>query len=195
MDLEYSPEPIEAEDLCAFADKALKCLSLSDKKDFVNSVKLIALCQGGGLHYAVTHEYAKGYLDPAKNGLKDIDIWFFFKKEPNKKDYDPQKILKYDFGISKFGKYPKTDPKYKGRNMDIIGRSIEFYDTDTPCDAVIRWLNNGWDTSGTYYQNYCKNYKRPPSSYKLAEKAVVAIYPNEFFEKVLWVNPKIKIIK
>jgi hypothetical protein len=75
--------------------------------------------------------------------------------------------------------------------MDIIGRSIPFY-ADTPDVAVQQWLNLGWDCSGEYFQNYVRKYGKKPSSYHLAKKAVVGIYPNEYFEKILWINPKLK---
>jgi hypothetical protein len=194
MDYKYSIEPIESEDLCTFGNKALECLRSSQNKDFEKSIKLIALCQGGGLHYAVTHGYATKYFEHQKNGLKDIDIWFFFKKESGKKDYPPQDILCCDFGPSKFGRDPDEEEEYIGRRMDIIGRSISFCDchTDTPDVAVKRWLELGWNRSGKYYQNYIDRYGKEPSSYKLAEKAVVVIYPDKFFEKVLWVNPNLK---
>ncbi|MDR2494761.1 MAG: hypothetical protein LBD24_06020, partial [Spirochaetaceae bacterium] len=150
MDKIYSQESIESEDLHIFVDKAMDCFC-SVKKNFEKSIKLVALCQGGGLHYAVTHGYIK--TEVSYPGLKDIDIWFFFKKENGENDYDPKEILNCDLGISKFGRCPDEDKAYKGRRMDIIGRSIPFY-ADTPDVAVQQWLNLGWDCSGEYFQNY-----------------------------------------
>jgi hypothetical protein len=70
------------------------------------------------------------------------------------KNYPPQKILRWDFGPSKFGKDPGEDEEYIGRRMDIIGRSISFCDTDTPDVAVKRWLELGWDRFGEYYKGH-----------------------------------------
>jgi hypothetical protein len=47
----------------------------------------MALVQGGGLHYAVTHGFAKGYLHSKENGLKDIDIYVSFKRQTGKGNY------------------------------------------------------------------------------------------------------------
>ena len=117
MDKEYSPEVIKSEDLRIFADKGIECLQFnadklweclqfSTDRELANtgSIRLMALVQGGGLHYAVTHGYAKRYSDFIKNGLKDVDIYAFFKRESGKENYkirdndDESNILRWDLG-------------------------------------------------------------------------------------------------
>jgi hypothetical protein len=72
-----SKEPIETEDLRLIKDKAWEFFFQyrgSDyRKSFEKYLKIIALCQGAALHYAVTHGHTKeGY---SYKGVKDIDVW------------------------------------------------------------------------------------------------------------------------
>jgi hypothetical protein len=217
MDKEYSTEPIESEDLRIFADKAMQCLRLNEDKLWeclqlstdrkLEDPKLMVLVQGGGLHYAVTHGYAKKYLDPKKNGLKDVDIYAFYERKAGKENYKirDSDILRCDLGPSKFGKDPHED-EYEGRRIDILPYSIkEFDDNANSFIAVQKWLEKGW--------NIIKNIKtydketineasaiwsqknRVEMEYHspfLATKAAIAIYPECSFEEILWVNPKLK---
>jgi hypothetical protein len=213
---EYSCEPIEKEDLRIFADKVKEYLQSPKYRGFANidSVKLMALCQGGGLHYAVTHGYAKRYLDPKQAGLKDVDIWIFFKREAGKENYrirgdndDVTDILRCYLGPSKFGRYPGENED-KGRRIDILPYSIkEFDDIADPFDAVKQWLEKGWniikgiknydvetikkvteDWNSKAQQNGVEMIYHSPF---LATKAAIAIYPEIFLGKILWVNPEL----
>ena len=169
---DYSKEPIEKQDLQIFTQRAWKVLRGTPYGEkFSKHVILIALCQGGANHYAVTHGFAKKYLDPKKAGLKDIDIWFFF----NEPGFHPLWKKKGDLGPSKFGKNP-NDFTYIGRRMDFFGRSIEYRSEDNPQSALVRWLKKG-------------KYKSPR---ELAKKAVVALYPENIIGEVLWVNPELQ---
>jgi hypothetical protein len=117
----------------------------------------------------VANGYARHYFDPRKNGLRDIDIWFFFSKQ----GFHPMWHLEDDLGPSKFGQNPK-EPDYVGRRMDFRGRSIPFHPEDTVQTALQRWLKSG---------------ARGSSPWWLYKKAVVALFPEEIIGKVLWVNP------
>ncbi len=170
MSSEYQKENIEANDLRQFAEIAEDVLrSTRYGNEYAASLLTITLCQGGANHYVVTHGYARRYLDPAKNGLKDIDIWFFFRK----KGFHPQWHRKRDFGKSKFGRNPR-EPAYVGRRMDFYGRSIQFLNGDTVKSALERWLKSGRPKSSPWY---------------LSQKAIVAIFPKDMIGRVLWVNP------
>jgi hypothetical protein len=173
MNVEYSPETIEKEDLQKFSQIAWEVLRYTQYgRGFSKHVICIALCQGGANHYAVTHGDASRYLDPEKAGLKDIDIWFFF----NKPGFHPLWRRTCDLGSSKFGKNPE-DSGYIGRRMDFFGRSIAFQLGDDLRSALLRWLQNGKPKSSPWY---------------IAQKAVVALYPEKIMGDVLWVSPKIK---
>jgi hypothetical protein len=221
MDKEYSQEPIESKDLRIFADKAMQCLrdntgklweclQLSTDRNLANpdSIELMALVQGGGLHYAVTHGYAKKYLDPKKNGLKDVDIYAFFKRDAGKENY---KIGNNDILRCNFGRYPGK-PEYEGRCIDILPYSIkEFDDIADPFVAVQKWLERGWkiiEGINILYDNDEESIKAIKEATKkwnqengvekeyhhqfLAAKAAIAIYPEKFLGEILWINPELK---
>ena len=122
MSAVYYGGNIDDDDLRKFAQAALSALSRTQYgKRYKDHIAAIALCQGGENHYAVIHGNVKKYYDPTKKGLKDIDIWFFFRE----KGFHPLWSMNDDFVSSKFGQNP-NEPEYKGRRMDIFGRSISF---------------------------------------------------------------------
>lgn len=169
MSVIYSKEKIEGDDLLQFAKIALDVLlSTPYGRKYEASLIAIALCQGGANHYVVTNGYARHYFDPKRNGLKDIDIWFFFRKQ----GFNPRWHQTRDFGPSKFGHNPE-EPNYIGRRMDFYGRSITFLSTDTVESALERWMRNCTPKSSPWY---------------LSQKAVVALFPEDIMGNVLWVN-------
>jgi len=133
---------------------------------------MIALCQGGADHYVVTNGYARRYCDPKSNGLKDIDVWFFFRKQ----EFHPMWHQTRDFGPGKFGHNPQ-EPNYIGRRMDFYGRSIPFLTGDTVQSALVRWLNSGAPKSSPYY---------------LSQKAVVVLFSEDILGNAVWVNPNLR---
>lgn len=90
----------------------------------------VALCQGGALHY----------LDH-KHGLKDIDVWSFFVEEPGQ-PFPWRRLAHADFGPSKFGRDPK-DEGYRGRRIDLLGRSLRCGREQDPAEAIRTWLGQG----------------------------------------------------
>lgn len=127
------------------------------KKPYQGKEKLVALCQGAALHY----------ID-GKNGVKDFDVWFFY---PQKGDV----ILPYrrtglvDFGKSKFGKHP-NNLLFEGRGVDVLMRSTKDFDRGSPESCISDYLSN------------CKTV----TAKLLSQKAVVGLYPERVFGKVLW---------
>lgn len=92
-----------------------------------NRMLLLALAQGSALHY----------LD-GTNGIKDFDVWAFFEAGAPK-PFPHRKRWRTDFGPSRFGRHP-DDIGYGGRRLDLMGRSIDIADGESPQDAVRRWL-------------------------------------------------------
>jgi hypothetical protein len=120
----------------------------------------VALCQGGALHY----------LD-GKNGIKDLDVWSFFKPNP-KRQFPYRRRAQLDFGDPKFGQTQEA-PDFIGRRVDHIGRAIPDIDYSDPVATLRRYLRNG----------------ATESARRLAEKAVVLIEPAHLFGTVVWPEP------
>ena len=137
------------------------------KKLYNNRILCVALCQGAALHYV-----------NGKNGIKDFDVWTFYKR--HFKYHFPYRRIGYkDYGHSKFGVHPDLKNNYKGRKVDLIGRSISFKRNETIIEAL---------------QNYLKE-KRTKSAKLLSQKAVVIIEPKEYLGKVIYAESlKSKII-
>jgi len=114
----------------------------------------------------------KRYFDPKRIGVKDFDIWFFFRKDEGK-IFNPRWIEKKDLGYTKFGRNP-NDVGFRGRRMDFIGRSISFGKMDIE-GTVRRWVQSSGGAS--------------PKS--LSQKAVVGLYPHTVLGKVIWINPEL----
>ena len=139
-DLVYSTEVIDRKDLILLKDFALGVLRNNAYCAMFQDLLLcITLCQGGANHYAVCHGYAKRYFDPKRIGVKDFDIWFFFRKEEGR-IFNPRWIEKKDLGYTKFGRNP-DDVGFKGRRMDFTGRSITFGKMDIE-GTVRRWVQS-----------------------------------------------------
>jgi hypothetical protein len=164
---ERSYEKITAQDLewLAKLAKAVfdELVGRSDAKSriYKGRLLLIALCQGGGLHFV-----------NGTTGIKDLDVWGFFRAHPVR-PFPARAHWVRDFGPSHLGRNPNPPRRHrhcKGRAVDIIGRSIDVAPGEDGVAAVQRWLEAG----------------RSKSASLLAQKAVVVIHPPELLGKVIW---------
>jgi hypothetical protein len=122
-----------------------------------NRLICVCLCQGAALH-----------LINGKNGIKDFDVWTFYKEHPARPFPYRRKVTR-DFGIPKFGKTSKKS-HYIGRNVDLIGRSIPYERGQDPIKAIQLYLMTS-------------NNKSPRL---LAEKAVIILEPERLLGSVIW---------
>lgn len=117
-----------------------------------------ALCQGAALHYV-----------NGKNGVKDFDVWSFYAQL----DDWPFPVRwrgTRDFGPSKFGRYPGDPPRYAGRRVDLLGRSLPAAPGTDPAHAIRDYLAAG----------------RTNSARALAAKAAVLIDPMDRAGEIIW---------
>ncbi len=126
--------------------------------EYIGKEVLVALCQGGALHYL-----------NRQNGVKDFDVWLFYPMKSRNLPYRRKGVV--DFGESKFGVHPDMKRKgYSGRTVDVLIRSDEFFKGKSPEKEVVEYLQ----------------YKKSDTSIFLAKKAVIGLYPDRLFGKQLW---------
>lgn len=117
-----------------------------------------ALCQGAALHYV-----------NGSNGVKDFDVWSFYAQ------YDDWPFPARwrgtrDFGPSKFGRYPSDPPRYSGRRVDLLGRSLPVQPGADPAGVLQRYLAA----------------RQTESAKALAAMAVVLIDPENRVGEIVW---------
>jgi hypothetical protein len=117
-----------------------------------------ALCQGAALHYV-----------DGSNGVKDFDVWSFYAQHDDW-PFPARWRGTRDFGPSKFGRYPGDPPRYAGRRVDLLGRSLPAGPGADPADVLRHYLTAG----------------RTDSAKALAVKAVVLIAPQDRAGEIVW---------
>jgi hypothetical protein len=119
---------------------------------------LTCLCQGAARHFV-----------HGDRGVKDFDVWAFFR--PHEAMPFPYRWRgTVDFGDSKFGRDADSRPNFRGRRVDIAGRSIPIEDGETGVAAVQKYLNE----------------RRTDTALSLAEHPVIVLWPHELLGNVIW---------
>jgi hypothetical protein len=128
---------------------------------------LICLCQGAALHYIAPRG---GVATDRKGGVNDFDVWGFFHDRPNHRPFPPRRHGLQDFGPSRFGRNPHDKPRFTGRRVDVLGRSIEKLRSETAFQSLHRYLRQG----------------RTESARRLAARPVVVLWPSEKRGQIIW---------
>jgi hypothetical protein len=123
------------------------------------------LYKGNEVLIALCQGAALHYIDGI-NGVKDFDVWFFYPNYSKPLPY--RRRGKVDFGPSKFGSFP-DEVGLRGRRIDVLMRSDSTF-SSSPELAIKNYLSNA----------------RTSTAKHLAQKAVVGLYPESVFGKVLW---------
>ncbi len=125
-------------------------------------VLLIALCQGGALHYI-----------NGESGVKDLDVYTFYARHPTVKMH-PLRHTVADFGESEFGYRPadleERKRRFVGRAVDLFVRSLPVEPDVDPIEAIRNWLETSKNESPRL----------------LREEAVVGLYPERYRGRVIW---------
>jgi hypothetical protein len=121
-------------------------------------VLAMALCQGAALHV----------LD-GKTGIQDFDVYTFYARHPDRPWY-AKRLKSVDFGDPKFGT-SLDRPEFKGRRVDLMGRSLDVTVDCDPILAIRQWLRKGREGS---------------SAALLAKKAVILVSPIDRIGAVIW---------
>lgn len=125
---------------------------------YADRVLCVALCQGAALHF----------LD-GPNGVKDFDVYTFYSEHPVG-PFPPRWRTEVDLGPSKFGRYPGDPASFRGRRVDLIGRSLDVSPDTDPVEAIRGYLGAG----------------RTETARQLATKAVVILEPEQLRGQVAW---------
>lgn len=164
MPEERSREPICREDLEKLASLAERerqgLLRKPHLEAFADRVLCVALCQGAAKHYV-----------DGTNGVKDFDVWTFFAAIDGVRGPHNRQCRKRDFGLSKFGRWPHDPPKFVGRRIDLLWRTLLWPVDGDPVQAVRHYLRGG---------------KPGSTPWHLAQKAVVLLRPTERMGEVAW---------
>lgn len=75
-----------------------------------------------------------------------------------------------DFGPSRFGSHPGDPDSFRGRRVDLLGRSLDVAPNADPVEAVRHYLAAG----------------RTETARHLAGKAVVVLEPEPLRGQVIW---------
>jgi hypothetical protein len=118
-----------------------------------------ALCGDAALHYI-----------NGQTGIARFQVWTFYAEHPEA-TFPYWHGERYDYGASeKFGRLPDAPEAFKGRPVDLAGRSIDAAPADDPLEALQYYLRRG----------------STPVARRLAEKAVVLLEPEPLAGYVAW---------
>jgi hypothetical protein len=104
-----------------------------------------------------------------RNGVKDFDVWSFYAQHDDG-PFPARWRGTRDFGPSKFGRYSGDPPRYAGRRVDLLGRSLPAATGTDPAQAIRDYLAAG----------------RTYSARALAAKAAVLIDPADRVGEIVW---------
>ena len=99
-------------------------------------------------------------------------MWGFFTEIPDH-PFPYRRRGKRDFGSLRFGQNRDDGSGFKGRRVDIIGRSIPMPTTETSIESVQRYLGEGLTESARL----------------LAERPVIVAWPEKGLGQIIW--PKV----
>ena len=169
--------PITESDLRHLGDIAWECLEYrlgrnGNLHGFRERLVCIALCQGAALHY----------ID-GKTGVKDFDVSAFFATA-NAPALGFRRGTVRESGLYKFGKHPDIPRRrgYRTRWCDFFMRAITPGDIE---QALTKTANDSEVDAVALVRGYLAN-RATCSSRLLARKAVVGLWPETVFGKVLW---------
>jgi hypothetical protein len=128
---------------------------------------LICLCQGAAVHYVTPR---RGDDSDRRGGVNDFDVWGFFRHRASERPFPSRRHGRQDFGPSKFGRNPHEKARFKGRRVDVLGRSIDKQRSESSVEAVRRYLR----------------IHRSTTARRLAERPVVVLWPSAWRGRVIW---------
>ena len=87
-----------------------------------------ALCGDSALHYL-----------NGITGVSEFQVWTFYA-ENSEASFPPHHVSHLDYGESKFGRNAALPESYKGRRVELQGRSLDARPDEDPLEALQRYL-------------------------------------------------------
>lgn len=150
--------------------KRLLVIARAEREDFFSRHKEYAiLYRKRVLCTALCGDAALHYMN-GLTGVATFEVWTFYAEHPEA-SFPHWHEERHDYGSSrKFGRLPGAAETFKGRPVDLAGRSIEASPLDDPLEALQHYLRRG----------------STPVARRLAEKAVVLLDPERLAGYVAW---------
>ncbi|MCC6533062.1 MAG: hypothetical protein IT531_10980 [Burkholderiales bacterium] len=118
-----------------------------------------ALCGGAALHFI-----------NGLTGIRTFDVFTFYAEHPEA-PFPHWHEERYDYGPGrKFGRLPGAPESFRGRPVNLAGRSIGASPADDPIEALHYYLRRG----------------ASPVARRLAEQALVLLEPEKLVGYVAW---------
>jgi len=127
---------------------------------YANRLLALCLCQGAARHYVERDRRTDA--NQIWGGVQDFDVWAFFCEIPDQPFPYRGRVGTKDFGSSKFGRNPDDDPRFLGRRIDVMGRSIGARRSESRMAAIQRYLQEG----------------QTATARELAQRPVVVLWPD-----------------
>jgi hypothetical protein len=178
---EFTPEHLDRLSSIALADHDYFTRP-AGRPEFADRRLAVVLAQGGALHYL----YGAG-------GVKDLDVWTFYAALPGVR-FPAKRHRHVDFGPSEFGRQRydfagitsaaelarlRRWDQFEGRRVDLLMRDLPVGPGAAPrevVEAIRKWLATDCRSTAN----------RRPSSWHLAQKAVVMIDPKRRRGTTVW---------
>ncbi|MPZ43846.1 MAG: hypothetical protein GEV05_10650 [Betaproteobacteria bacterium] len=162
---EKSYERITRNDL-----KRLLSIARQEREDFFSRHKEYAILYGKRMLCAALCDGAALHFTNGQTGVRTFDVFTFYAEHPEA-SFPHWHEERYDFGPGrKFGRLPDAPESFRGRPVNLAGRSIDASPADDPIEALQYYLRRG----------------ASPVARRLAEQAVVLLEPEKLMGYVAW---------
>lgn len=157
-------EPIARRDLKRIAGVARR-----EREDFFRLNPAWALLYGKRLLCVGLAGEAGAHAMNGVTGFERFDVWSFYAAHPDA-PFPPHRKAREDYGDSHFGRDPALPDSFKGRAVDVRGRSIEAKPGDDPAAALQHYLRA----------------KSTPTAAELARQSIVLLEPDALLGFEVW---------
>ena len=159
-----SIEPITRRDL-----KRLAAIARREREDFFGLNNAWSLLYSKRLLCVALAGEAAIHALNATSGFVSFEVWNFYAANPDA-PFPPHRKAREDFGGSRFGRDPALPDTFRGRAVDLQGRSIEAKPGDNPVAALQRYLRK----------------KETPTAKELSRQSIVLLDPEALLGFEVW---------